>query len=136
MESIYYKFYKGNSHEFNELHERRISFESTVHLGLTIKPMNQPNIYELYYIPTNDLIKKVTDIYKMATRLNMKLENLPLVAKEQFILERMVEEQYYTNEIEGVKSTKAEIAKSVQNIKDETKKKSVFIVWLPLITGL
>lgn len=124
MRSLYKVFRESNHNNYYRTYKSRISFESTVKLGLTIKPIDQPNTYELYYVPTNEMIEQVSVIYKTSNELNKTFNNLPDIAKEQFIFERIVDELYSTNELEGVKSTKAEIARSIKNIKlDENHKK-------------
>jgi len=45
----------------------------------------------------------------------MIFSKLPNVAKDQFVLESIVEELFHTNELEGVGSSKVEIANSVRN---------------------
>lgn len=124
MKSLYKVFRESNHSYFAETYKNRFSFESTVKLGITIKPIDQPNTYELYYIPTNEMIKKVSMIHKTSNKLNQIFNNLPDIAKDQFNFERIVDELYNTNELEGVKSTKAEIARSVKDINlDKTSKK-------------
>ncbi len=136
MRSLYKVFRESDHSVFSSTYKKRISFESTVKLGITIKPMNQPNIYELYYVPTNEMIEQVSLIHKTSNKLNKTFNNLPDIAKEQFIFERIVDELYHTNELEGVKSTKAEIARSVKDIELVNKHKKRFHSMIKSYQGL
>src|SRR5699024_8815756 len=119
MKSMYKIFREHDHSHFKSIYSNRISFESTVKLGLTIRPIDQPHTYELYYIPTNEMIEKVSLIHVISSELNQVFDTLPDIAKDQFIFERIVNELYNTNELEGVKSTKAEIASSVKEIRKD-----------------
>lgn len=116
MKDLYKVFYGQNDSEYQRIYRNRIEFPSTIKIDLSIKPINQANVFELYYIPTNDMINKISHIYKLSSELKRIFEKLPPIAKEQFIFERLVEELYHTNDLEGVKSTKAEIASSVREV--------------------
>lgn len=136
MKELYKIFYETNSSEFEKEYEKRIRFDSTVRTNLTIKPINQPNTFELYYIPTNSMLEKVCKIYKISSELNQTFRSLPSIAKDQFIFERIVEELFNTNELEGVKSTRKEIAKSVREVKLNKSKKRRFHSMIKSYQGL
>jgi len=126
MKYLYKVFHEKNSTEFNEIYRDRISFDSAVRFNLSIKPIDQPKEFELYYVPTTTMIGKVSEIHRTSSELNRIFDSLPPVAKEQFISESLVEELYNTNQLEGVRSTKKEIARSVRNIKLNKKGKKRF----------
>lgn len=117
MKYIYNLFHQYDISEFNKKFKQRISSDSVIRFCLNIKPIDQPNIYELFYVPTNRIIDVVSKIYKLSSELNYMYNQLPSVAKDQFISECLVEELFHTNELEGVKSSRDEIAKSVRNVK-------------------
>lgn len=119
-------FYENDRQKFQNEYEKRLSFESTTQLNLSIKPIDQSNIFQLYYIPTNQMINKIADIYKLSGELNEIAGTLPPVASHQFILECIIEELFNTNELEGVKSTKGEIARSVREVQLNKQKKKRF----------
>ncbi|MBR7798233.1 MAG: Fic family protein [Bacillota bacterium] len=126
MRYLYKMFHDLNSSDFDDIHKNRISFESTKRLDLSIKPIDQKNVFDLYYVPTIDMLKKCSAIHKTAGNLRFIFEKLPAVAKDQFIRECVVEELYNTNQLEGVRSTKEEIARSVRDAKSNTKDKKRF----------
>jgi len=126
MKYLYKVFHEKDSTEFNEIYRNRISFDSAVRFNLSIKPIDQPKEFELYYVPTTTMIGKVSEIHRTSSELNRIFDSLPPVAKEQFISESLVEELYNTNQLEGVRSTKKEIARIVRNIKLNKKGKKRF----------
>ncbi len=126
MKDLYKIFRQYDHEEFLKKYNQRITMDSVVKFNLFIKPMDQPNVYELYYIPTNKIIRNVAQIYNISGKLNYIFDKLPPVAKNQFIVECLVEELYNTNELEGVQSTKDEIARSIKNLKLNKKDKSRF----------
>src|SRR5699024_7948527 len=76
---------------------------------------------------------------KLSRSLNYTHDTLPPVARKQFLLECLVEELYNTNELEGVKSTKKEIARSTReaqlNKKTNTRFNSMARLYLRLEKG-
>lgn len=122
-----YKFYhEQTSVHFNELHQMRFHFDSTVHLGLSIKPISQPHHYELYYIPTNDMLNMISKIHNVSNAFLKTFNELPTVAQNQFINECLVEELYNTNQLEGIRSSREEIARSAKELKLNRKTKTRF----------
>ncbi|WP_218843445.1 Fic family protein [Paenibacillus sp. RU5M] len=88
--------------------------------------MNQPNEYELYYVPTNHLLTLVNNIHLISREFQKTFEQLPTVAQQQFINECLVEELYNTNDLEGVRSSREEIARSTKEIQLKRKSKNRF----------
>ena len=79
--------------------------------------MNQSEEYELYYIPTNDMMVLCENIIWQDKEL-LRYENaLPEIAKKNFFIDLLSDEIQKTNEIEGVSSSKKDIAESTSNIK-------------------
>lgn len=72
------------------------------------------------------MIRSIEKIYEVSHELNMISSKLPTVAKKQFLNECLIEELYHTNELEGVQSTKKEIAESVKHVELKTLKKKRF----------
>ena len=136
MRDLYKIFHESDPTEFNDIYLKRVSFDSTVRINLTIKPIDQPNVFNLYYIPTNEMINKVSKIYRISNELNEVSESLPAIAKDQFIFERLVEELYNTNELEGVRSTRDEIARSVREVRLNRNNKKRFHSMIKSYQGL
>lgn len=126
MRYIYKIYHEKSSSDFNEVYKGRFNYDSTVRLGLRIKPMDQPNIYELYYVPTNQMLKLVNAIHIVSREFKETFDKLPTVARNQFINECLVEELYNTNDLEGIRSTREEIARSAKEVKLNKRSKKRF----------
>lgn len=96
--------------------KNRYNYQSTIKTGLEIKPIDQPNTFELFYVPTNDTMNLMQKVMLYDKELDDKFYSLPGVALNKFLLETITEELYSTNELEGVKSSRKEIAKSTKSI--------------------
>lgn len=126
MRYLYKLFHEKNAAEFDTAYQERWKYDSTARLGLTIKPINQPNTYEMFYVPTNKMLSMVSKIHSISESLQAIYNGLPRVAQNQFIIESLVEELYNTNELEGVRSTREEIARSAKEIILKKKSKKRF----------
>lgn len=136
MRYIYKIFHENTASDFNEIYENRFNYDSTKHLGLKIKPISQPHIYELYYIPTNEMLRMISELHLISGEFNRTFNRLPPVAQNQFVNECLVEELYNTNELEGIQSTREEIAKSTKDIKLNRKSKKRFESMIKSYLGL
>lgn len=117
MDYIYKKWYQDNNQKTTEvLYEQRFHSETTVRTGLMIRPMKQSRVFELYYVPTNDMMLRIERIRENDWQLRLLSKQLPGVAKEQFLQQMIIEELQSSNIVEGVKSTKREIAESTRRI--------------------
>ena len=119
-------FHKFNYSTFEKKYKDRLDSETIKSLGFHIKPIDQSDIFDLYYIPTNNMINQITKIYTVSNQLNRTYEKLPGVARNQFLYESIAEELYHTNQLEGVKSSRAEIIDSMKHIQLNTKDKTRF----------
>ena len=117
MQYFHKMFYNiSSSEERKAIAESRYSYESTIKTGLEIKPIDQPNIFELFYVPTNTTMNLIEKIIVYDNELNKKFHSLPSIALNKFLLETITEELYSTNELEGVRSSRIEIARSTKSI--------------------
>lgn len=139
MRYLYKVYHSKNLSEFEQLYANRLSFDTACKLNIRIKPMNQPNSYPLFYIPTNQMLIQMSEVNKISKTLEDIFKELPEVAKDQFILECLVEELFNTNELEGVRSSREEIARSAKDIqlnkKNETRFNSMIQSYLKLKSG-
>jgi len=126
MRHIFKIFHEKSASAFENVYQQRFHYESTIHLGLSIKPMNQPNIYPLYYVPTNEMLQMISKIHLISDNLQKTYNALPKVAQNQFLNECIVEELFNTNDLEGIRSTREEIARSTKEVKLNRKSKNRF----------
>ena len=94
----------------------RMNYDSSVKLDLEIKPINQPNSFKLYYVPTKDTIELVAKIYKLDVVLEKAYDKLPRIAQDNFFIDMLSTELQSTNELEGVKSSKEDIVRTTRKM--------------------
>ncbi|MFD0961568.1 Fic family protein [Paenibacillus chungangensis] len=126
MRHLHKIFHENSIGEFNKVYEERFNFSSIVKLGMHIKPMNQANRYDLYYVPTNKMLKMISELYIISMDFDTNFKNLPKVAQKQFIIECISEELYNTNELEGIRSNRDEIVRSTKDVLFNRKSKKRF----------
>jgi len=126
MRHIHKIFHEVNAGEFNKVYEKRINYDSTIRFRLHIKPMDQPNIYELYYVPTNKMLRMISELCVISKEFNTAFQNLPKIAQQQFIIECISEELYNTNELEGIRSSREEVVRSTKDVILNRKSKKRF----------
>lgn len=112
-------FYKDKN-EYTALYEQRISAESTCVLPIKIGKNNAfyclcPEIHSLS-LQIMQLDKKVSEIQK----------ELPNVALIQFANKCLIDEIKLTNDIEGVYSTRKELAATLNEVENKAKKKRFY----------
>lgn len=100
--------------EYEKLYQERSLAESVVFTKLENKPMHISEAYKLFFTPTLEMIDLVAKIGKLDAKLHILFRELPLVARNQYILECIVEELQNSNEIEGVRSSRVELVKSAK----------------------
>lgn len=119
-------FHETSASEFNKVYEERFNYHSTVKFGMHIKPMDQSTYYELYYVPTNKMIRMISELCIISREFNTTFGNLPKVAQKQFIIECISEELYNTNELEGIRSSREQIVRSTKDVIFNKKSKKRF----------
>ena len=119
MKSLHKIFYTDPKN-FEPIYKNRYEFETTVRLPLTIHPMNQRDIFSLYFIPEISILNLCHQVQENDTKLLNLFRELPDVAKKKFIDECIVDELQNTNEIEGVRSSREEIVRSVRALENIT----------------
>ncbi len=111
---IYYNI--PSSEERKVFVSNRYNYHSTVKTGLEIKPIDQSRIFELFYVPSNQTMNLIQEIMGYDKDLDASFHSLPPVALNKFLLETITEELYSTNELEGIKSSRKELARSTKSI--------------------
>lgn len=117
MEYMYKLFYNlnGEKERTKEL-QNRYNGQTTKKTKMDMKPIDQTNIFNIYYVPTENTMRLVSEVYKLDGELKLEDEKIPQVAKRHFLIELIASELFSTNEIEGVKSSKEEIVKTARNV--------------------
>lgn len=115
MEYLFKFYHKSSDTEYREEVAKRKSTPSKVDIDFFIKQFNGPNKYQLYFIPTLAMMKKIELITKRDNKLQKQFEILPDSAKLSYNMDLIIDELFSTNDLEGVRSTREEIAVSVRS---------------------
>ena len=107
--------------ERKEKAKERMNYDSTIRTHLNIKPIDQPEEFELYYVPTNSTIELVSKISKLDIMLENIYDGLPGLAQRNFFVAMLSQELQSSNELEGVRSSKEEIVKTTRKILSDNK---------------
>ena len=118
MYKYFYKFPKDYENEY----QKRLESPTAEVLDFKIKPYKHNEYFNLYYVPTSEILNLVYSIEKNNSNLMKLTNNLPNVATESLHQDIIVNELYSTNQIEGIKSNKQEIVRSVRELKENPKK--------------
>ncbi len=124
---LYTIFREENTTEFEKVYDKRISSESSVKVPFMIKPMDQPEKFPMYYIPTQNIVSLISKVYKQDNLFVKLSEELPPIAKRHLMMELLVDELQNTNDLEGVRSTKEEIVRSTKAINLQKKSNERFL---------
>ncbi|PAD69955.1 hypothetical protein CHH83_05995 [Bacillus sp. 7586-K] len=121
LSKIFYK--EPEKYDFE--YSRRISSYGTVRLPITIKPFKSNEEFSCFYVNHSELDFLHDLILKQSKLIQEKINSLPDIAIAQYIKAKLIDELLSTNEIEGVRSTKAEMKTVIEIVvsKDAPKKK-------------
>lgn len=111
-ELLSHLFYK-NKEEYEKKYNQRIQSEETVFLGIDI------NGYEAFVVLCPDIILKMEKMYYLVMKLGDTLNILPLIAQKNYINNCLMDEIMLTNDIEGIHSTRQEVAEAIEKKEDK-----------------
>ena len=111
LKNIYYK----NKTQYQRELENRKDFFSAVQLPLPVCGNNS------YFIPTVDLLKSLEQMHLKLIELIQAYYTLPGAAQAQYAKSCLLDEIKFTNDIEGIQSTRHEILAAYDEIKKEGK---------------
>lgn len=116
----------GQENLKKELEKRKNGY-GTIKTNLAINPMRNEekmNItYHLFMVPIPEINQLLLEIQKNSKKIKEKVCKLPRVASEHFFLRMLFDEIRSTNNVEGVKTTRLEIKKAIENAEEDSKKK-------------
>ncbi|MDV6377158.1 Fic family protein [Sporosarcina sp. GW1-11] len=126
MKHLYKVFNESSSSDFSEVYKQRIHNENVEILPMAVKPLHHNFEYPIYYLPTSKIIDEISNIYKLNQQIMRIFGVLPGIAQNSYIFDCLVAEMQNTNEIEGVRSSREELARSVRELNKGSKKKLRF----------
>jgi len=119
----FFKFYYQNRNRADTEYVKRLNAPSVVVLPLEIQPMDQTELFPLYYIPTNRMLEETGQIYKNNFLINeIATVELPEVASSCFFRESLIDEMQNTNDLEGVRSTHKELDLGLASVEEDDSK--------------
>lgn len=115
-----YKLYYKDKERYGIIYNNRISSENTIKFDFKIYGN------DAFIFLHKDIMNAVTVISLLDKKVANLLSSLPLIAREQYIKKSLVDEIVYTNEIEGIVSTRKQINEMIDDIECRVKKKERF----------
>ena len=112
------KLYYGDKSDYRSEYNRRISSPDTVILDFDI------NSRPAFFMQNPEVSDLVFRILKSDKKVSMLALELPQIAHDQFTRRCLVDEIILTNKIEGVNSTRREIASIIDELEGEVSKDS------------
>lgn len=121
LSKIYYK----DSARYLSEYEKRINSYGAIRLPIHIKPFKSKDEFACFYVNHNRLDFLHDQIIKQSKMINSIESQLPDIAVAGYVNAKLVDELMSTNEIEGVRSTKAEMETVIEIVvRKESSKKS------------
>lgn len=111
FDSLYKMYFILNAAEYKKLYLSRYNSESTITFDCEI---NGNPAFFFFHNNINILLNQISE---MEEKVENAFNRLPKLAKQQFIKKTMIDEIVYSNEIEGVISTRKDINTIIENIK-------------------
>lgn len=107
MHTIYFR----EKDNLSEYYERRFNSENSYHFSFNIAGN------EAFFFYHKDIMKTLSDISFLDKEVESLMKKLPAVALQAYVKKSLTDEIFYTNEIEGVISTRKEITEIIDNFK-------------------
>lgn len=120
--SLYKLFVMNDNSYFNKIFESRFNSESSYKFPLFI------NGNQAFFYFSSEIANLALKIREYDKRINDAFNNLPNIAKKQYIKKSLIDEIEFTNQIEGVISTRKDINDILDNIANVNKNRLQGIV--------
>ena len=115
-----YKLYYKDKELYNYTYNNRINSENAIKFDFKIYGNNA------FIFVHKDISSFVTKISSLDKKIANVLNSLPTIAKDEYIKKSLIDEIVYTNEIEGIVSTRKDINEMINDIEVHVKKKERF----------
>lgn len=116
--SLYKLFVSNDYSEFEKIYNNRLNSESTFKMNVNIHD------YPAFVFCHKEIANLIYKIREIDKKVGEAFENLPPVAKKQYIKKSLIQEVEMTNLIEGVISTRKEINEILEDISTNTASKN------------
>ncbi len=118
--SLYKLYVMNDISTFNEIYKEKFNSSATIKFDLLI------NENKSFFTYDSEIMSIVSKINSLNYRLNEIFENLPEIAKEQYMRKSLIDEIHYTNQIEGVISTRKDINDLINEIEKKATTRNRF----------
>ena len=112
--SLYKLYVMNDISTFNDIYIKKFNSSATIKFDLLIKE-NQS-----FFTYDSEIMSIASKINSLNYRLNEIFESLPIIAKDQYMRKSLIDEIHYTNQIEGVISTRKDINDLITEIEKKT----------------
>lgn len=106
-----FKLYFQDKNKYNEIYNQRFYSENSYYLNFKIEG------YKAFFFFHKDIINLVMDISTLDKEISQKIYLMPKYTNDLIIKKTLIEEILYTNEIEGIISTRKEITSIIYSLK-------------------
>lgn len=114
---VYYEDYN----DYEKTYKERISSPSTVLTNLEIFPFSQSTEqritnrkFKIFLMTVPEIVRLIEKVFTNSQHLEQLANSIPGIANNRLITNLLIDEIKSSNDIEGVKSTRAEINKAIQ----------------------
>lgn len=129
-------FNESSSSAYEKAKNERINGFGAIRLEFEIKPYSFTERFKLFFYNHPKMMMSFEKILADSEKIKKIARHLPDVAKESYQINTLVEEMQGTNEIEGVRSSRAEMREGLKKIIDDhaepTRHKSLIKSYLKL----
>lgn len=118
--SLYKLYVMNDTSAFNDIYMKKFNSFATIKFDLLI------NENQSFFTYDSEIMSIVSKINSLNYKLNEIFENLPDIAKDQYMRKSLVDEIHYTNQIEGVISTRKDINDLITEIEKKVTTRNRF----------
>lgn len=118
--SLYKLYVMNDLSTFEDIYIKKFNSGATIKFDLLI------NENKSFFTYDSEIMSLVSKINALNYRLNEMFENLPEIAKEQYMRKSLIDEIHYTNQIEGVISTRKDINDLITEIEKKANTRNRF----------
>lgn len=112
--SLYKLYVMNDISTFNDIYKKKFNSSATIKFDLLI------NKDQSFFTYDSEIMSLVSKINSLNYELNEIFNDLPDIAKEQYMRKSLIDEIHFTNQIEGVVSTRKDINDLITEIERKT----------------
>lgn len=118
--STYKSFVMNDNDTFNKIYNERFNSNASIRFNILI------NGYQSFFVYDVEVMKLVQRIREEDNKIKKLFDNIPTSLYQQYLRKSMIDEIEYTNQIEGVISTRKEINDLINELKKKIKTQNRF----------